>query len=346
MPSGRDWGSGARLCVAALVLASMAVVTSTANAGIVHVRSFPGPVTFVNSVACESSMRCYAVGSSRADQGILVPIVHGKPTQPLSVAGSNLLQSVACAGASCEAVGFDRAGHGVVVSIEAGKPSPARVLFPELGQLSGASCSNATICDVVGAEQGNLAQVTNGAPTVFTPLEGFDFMFGVGCAPGAIDVCEVVGGSGQETGRLAQTVLGVQQGRTIATGSMELDAVACPTEQVCYAAGGYAPPHRHQAVVAKLTNGVPGAPMTAPGLWTLSTISCSSTSYCVAAGNGAYGPHHPARGAVVVITSGRLGEPSLGPRTFTSVACPAEHDCYAVGNYTSRPDRAFVAVIR
>ncbi len=125
-----------------------------------------------NAVACRySSLTCIAVGSKSADGstasvGDVVIITKRSPGTGEIVAGSNGLDSAACAGPEyCVAAGSNSSNEGVLVTIAGSEIRHARAVDGS-AVWSSVSCSNIGFCIVIGDNaEGQTVFTTFGLPT-------------------------------------------------------------------------------------------------------------------------------------------------------------------------------------
>lgn len=146
---------------------------------------FPGPRYHCLWSRLPESTTCDAVGSSKL--GGFVRIVRGVPRRAKRVPGADL-QSIACAevragspATSCEAVGENSSQHAVVVRVANGTPGRAKLVEPQTYVLGSVACPSATLCYGIGADQGVVVPITNGAPgpahLTNKPYRGFVAVF-------------------------------------------------------------------------------------------------------------------------------------------------------------------------
>ena len=79
---------------------------------------------YLVGTACSSSIVCYALGQSSADEGVIVQTIPGQPDRVWAVAGTSIFYGISCpAATTCYAVGQNSSFNGgVVVSIDHNGP--------------------------------------------------------------------------------------------------------------------------------------------------------------------------------------------------------------------------------
>ena len=123
----------------------------------------------------------------------------------------------------------------------------------------------------------------------------------------------------------------------VASGTINLVAVACPSATTCEAVGYNVPtPTTAYDLVVTITNGVPSTPQAVSGpgpeLLGLDAVACPRATTCVAVGTE-YFSEQLVGGVVVTITNGIPGTPQVVPggSGLDAVACPSATTCEALG---------------
>ncbi len=119
-------------------------------------------------------------------------------------------------------------------------------------------------------------------------------------------------------------------------GSYAIYSVACPSSNLCYAAGTAdapnSPPTSAGGFLVPITSDTVGTAVSTPGT-DLYSISCHGAPTCVAVGDGYDSATSARAGAVVTITNGVPGPTTFVPAVqyLLGVACHSSKDCVAVG---------------
>lgn len=257
----------------------------------------------LNRVACTSASSCVAVGNNEASgEGVLVPISGGAlgPAQP--VPGTGALNDVACdPSGGCVAVGHTPgppfSSEGVVVPITGGTPGAAQVVT-STQNLQGVSCPASGSCVSVGlafeffgqgvAFHGVVVPIEGGVAQTPTPAQGTFLLSSVDCT--APETCSAAGFS-EFFGLAAVPVINGKPGTVQSTPDVPTSAeigifpsaLACPSAQLCLAAGG----DNDQLIgaVAPIVGGTPGIGQDVSGSFgLLGDLACPPASSCVAVG--------------------------------------------------------------
>jgi hypothetical protein len=220
---------------------------------------------------------------------------------------------------------------------------------PKSGEMLGVACGSTQSCVAIAqgdgkrGSQSSLVRIDGGAVGAVTKLGTFNPM-GVAC--GSRSNCLAVGYTQAGSG-ISAAVLPIRNGvaRTVkqVPGQVALFGVVCPTASTCIAVGRstmqptlvggvFSFPG---AVLDVITNGVPSAPRTVPGMSQLLGIACPSASDCVAVGTVTSGGP-----GVITLTNGNPGSPQPvsgldhdgEPGVLGVVACATTTRCVAVGS--------------
>jgi hypothetical protein len=109
----------------------------------------------IGGLVCPTSTQCFAVGSLDLNgkvQGLIEPVLNGKPGSPIEVAGGSDLGvvGIACVSATrCYAVGDG--GRAVIYTLTGGAVTH-KVSMPKSIMLFGIACQSAHLCDAVGTK--------------------------------------------------------------------------------------------------------------------------------------------------------------------------------------------------
>jgi len=322
----------------------VAPVSVAVSAGGVRVSTVPGRGTTLRSIACVSRTRCYAAGLLPSGAGAIVPVVAGRPERTVKVDGAGL-EGISCAGpGTCEAVGeTGRSQLAAVVPVMDGHPGPVTKVGKGVYVLQDVSCVSAGVCEAVGGDQGVLVQTVDGTPSESQGVPGIGDFASISCASAAD--CEAVG-NGIDT--LDGSYASVSDGTPTVTrrepDQIALQAISCPTADTCEAAGGFAYPHRHEAVIATVNDGTLGTPHVLANLGISSAIACPTATTCYAL-VVPRGRSEDARTVLVSIVNGRAGAERSLPDVLDSIACPSTNLCYASGNEPTRPSDGVVVTV-
>jgi len=285
----------------------------------------------LHGISCPAPARCMAVGRNRSSGGAAAELWDGTswrllplPALPGSAGGS--LSAVSCTGtARCIAVGsyFPATAQGRVPLAEAWDGTSWRVLAtPTLGpndsELSGISCTSASSCIAVGAQ--NVVQNRiNGVTSSDALAERWD---------------------GQNWTVLAGAVPAGAQGSSLA-------GVSCRSAASCMAVGTSGlPQFGPVSVLTERWNGSSWQVLAAPGPFpdenTLGSVSCPAADGCMAVGNGHYtAPQGTQFDSLSEQWDGvswqvrRSGQIDV----LAGVSCLSAARCVAAGGYISRADR-------
>jgi hypothetical protein len=287
----------------------------------------------LHGVACASATRCVAVGNDASLDGVVVPITDGVAAAPRPVPGV-AFEGVACPSATtCVATGSDRSNQGAVVTIIDGIPG-APQLVAGTAVFYSIACPDPTTCLAVGfgnsgAIHGVVVSVTNGTVGIAQTILGSISLSGVAC--GDAKSCEAVGGVNASNPAGISTQQGIVVPITNGTpgtaqavpGSSGLVGVACPSADMCEAAGiNYlANGQGNQAVVATIRNGTPSGAQVVAGQIGIFGVSCASTAVCELVGVDGAGA-----GLIVSI--------ALGPKAFLRYPVDGQTDVNAANAFT------------
>ncbi len=289
--------------------------------------------TLLDSVSCNASNTCVAVGSPGAvatssDGGSTWEVQPGIP-------GVGALYGVSCTSSMhCVAVGYGASGAAIETTQDGGSTWSAVTVPNGVTALDGVSCWSST-CAAVG-------ETMSGAAIVFSNDSGSTWssasmsspvtdLAGISCSSPAI--CTAVGdGIGTSTAvALASSDGGrTWTAQTLPPGGQFLSSVSCPDPSSCLAVGAG-------------SNGAPWAVQTSDGGSTWNTltlsgaasalysISCASPSSCIATGDAS-----SASGFLTTSDGGQSWSavPSSGMSAAMGVNCTGSV-CVAVGSGTS-----------
>jgi hypothetical protein len=308
------------------------------------------PESFLESVSCTSATSCVAVGGyeNSADGANAMEV-------PISVSGSSATP-----------------GQAVAVAL----PSPATTADKQSALLGGVSCNAAAACTAVGFyvdAAGDTVPMTaapSGATWSATEVTGVPVgakasieLTAISCPPSG--ACEAVGdyADASDNGQpwaVAVTAGAAGQGVTVGlppdfvassfTGfdpigilNEGLNAVSCPSDGVCTAAGGYTTTGDEPiAVAVPITNGAPGTPVklspSGSPLGLITAIWCSDAQDCVVGGISAEPTALVFTGVTGSETGGTwssLAPLQLGANSalslLTSLTCASADRCVAAG---------------
>ena len=294
--------------VAVLPLVVALVGSTGAAAASGSVQSIPGTGQLF-AIACPSATNCIAVGfagdpNSGPTEGVVVPIMNGKPGSPQMVPDTDELLGIACSSSSsCVAVGGSAGNFGFNKGVFVPTINDAAVdaqVAPGSSGLNAVAC-NGNNCTAVG-----FSDSSSGGALVL-PF-----------APGTASVPQVTPG-------IPQTV------------AATLDAITCPSATTCLAVGNSDDSASNLVGVAvTITNGTPGALKTMPGTgtFTISGVACASAIDCDAVGWSEIGKGSitTSTGVVTPITSGTPGAAhTIANYPLLGIACSSTNSCLAVG---------------
>ena len=278
-----------------------------------------GTADVLNGVTCRSTTFCLAVGSSSDSvnpeqtltakwNGTSWKVVSSPDTSP---AQANQLNAVSCTSSTfCTAVGQYTNGsnyqatlaqkyNGTSWSITKSPDTSAT----QANELSGVSCTSASLCLSVGYYTGSLdydqvlAQKWNGTSWSKTTIQSAgtpsdNYLAGVSCAGTAF--CMAVGSysNGADDQALAQKWNGTSWATAISSGtsqSADLNGVSCVSASFCMAVGTFSNGTAGQNLTEKWNGSkwakvaVPDTSPTAGNF--LSWVSCTSATFCMAVGS-------------------------------------------------------------
>jgi hypothetical protein len=311
-------------------------------------------VQTLDAIACSGSNSCVAVGNVDTStqpysEGVVVPIVDGKPGSVEMVPGTVRLTGVACPSAStCIAVGDQDVSWmgsspifsvGEVVEITNGTPGAAQEAAPGpdpwLGSpnelfLDGVACTTISSCVAVGDDDaygGVAVPIKNGRPGQEEVIDGLEQTVpnGVTCS----EDCFAVGsysGDGPGGPALAKIVHNKPAGVTDYPKKFGFSSIACYGKtNSCMIVGAT------KTVGILLPVNTPDA-RTMPGV-SPAAISCRTATYCVVVGSDS------GEGAIVRVTNETPAPAELvsGAQNLNGVACFGTTDCLAVGSSSAGP---------
>jgi hypothetical protein len=169
-------------------------------------------------------------------------------------------------------------------------------------------------------------------------------VFAVGCSSSGR--CEVGGVTAVTKGTTVTyqgSVARVGGGLTITptwlAGVSDVDAMACPSAQLCIGAGFAVHQSKNGVTydgVLVVVHGASATAVAAPGSSTLRAIACPTASTCYAVGDtdaGEFGPGPADEGVVVTIVDGRITATHVVAKTtrLLGIACPSARTCDVVG---------------
>ena len=301
--------------------------------------TLPGTTVSLTAVSCPAPGQCQAVGhdGSTPSVPVVAELAHGawRAAALGAPAGIEAPVDLTLTGVSCRGPdNCDAVGHGVASSARVGISardaggmwSDAVVTGAPLATGQGVSCPSATGCVVVGwyaddqAVIHPLVESETGAGT-WTPTDltaGDGSLTSVACPRAGW--CRAVGGglvAGLDHGAWTVSSAPVPTGDV----SVDLDAVACPTDTACVAVGQAFSTSGGQALAETLSSGT-WTPSLLGSLVDLDALSCPSPSTCVAGGDG----------VVMTLDHGVWTPDSAGPNAVTGVSCQSASSCTAVGH--------------
>jgi hypothetical protein len=304
----------------------------------------------LSAIACSGSKTCLAVGHVETGtepdaEGVVVPIVNGKPGSAELVQGTVNLSAITCPSAStCIAVGDEDVSYmgsspifsvGEVVTItngslgvpqESSPPDPWLASPNELF-LYGVACTKVSSCVAVGntdAYNGVVVPIKNGEPGQEKVIGGESTLVdAVTCSKN----CYAVGtwssegnGGGAVVPIVDRKPVGLDQ-----DGVQGFTAVTCyEASTSCMAVG----PSSDGGFLLSITSN--GSPQTMAGV-SPTAITCRTAVYCAVVGSDSQ------QGAIVRVHNETPGAAKLvsGAQSFDGVACFGPTDCLAVGSNSS-----------
>lgn len=249
--------------------------------------------TNLQSVACETSSRCFAVGIGPVDKddAVLVAIVNGQATEVTQLRTFNGLYGIACPTAStCYAVGYDSNNDAdAVTTIASGRASaPAEV--PGGGEwLNAISCPSATQCYAAGLVNysPSIDPIVSGIPQAALTVPDAWYLNGIDCP--SVGSCVAVGENATQQGIVATLSGGAIGSPIVVSGTEYLYGVGCAVDGSCLLAGASTPGLGYSTGVLVRDNGhlVSGASVI-PGSNGLGQTLCGTDlSDCTSVGAGA-----------------------------------------------------------
>jgi photosystem II stability/assembly factor-like uncharacterized protein len=250
----------------------------------------PAGAEMLNGAACPGLQTCYLAGSGFGDNGAIWRTTDGGMTwhaQLTAITGGFFL-AVSCPSVMvCEAVGNEGSIYGTA---DGGKAWEQQQVPASANLIYGIACPSVTTCEAVGYGGTGLALRTTDGGTTWTRQQlprSVQDLQGVACP--SVTVCVAVG--------LNVTQAGSKQSGTVVTttdggvtwirqhnpaGFTDLTAVACPSAQVCEAAG-LGP----RAVIGTADGGTTWARQDVPGSVFLQGIDCPTVNVCQTVGENA-----------------------------------------------------------
>jgi large repetitive protein len=309
--------------------------------------------TLVNSISCESSTTCYAVGSyssqAHGGEGLVVSITNGVPVTGLeaslpgdaSGSPSADLVSVACPSSTfCAATGQYQDSSGtdsLAVPINSGTPGAAtEAVLPSNTDATHDSyiqvaCVSATDCFGVGFYSTN---ATPGRMPLVVPISG-------GVTGSAIAVA-------LPTGALASSN---------SSQSAQLNAITCLSTGACTAVGAFVASvdstTSSEGLVVPFSNGVIGTPSESPNPTgaanqpesSLQSVACTPDGTCGAVGDYTASTDFPGVFSVAInsgVPSAATAAPlpanattSINEPEVKSMACTSAASCTAIATYAT-----------
>ncbi|HEX6506022.1 MAG TPA: hypothetical protein VF221_00165 [Chloroflexota bacterium] len=290
--------------------------------------SIQGGETMAYAVGCYAAT-CLAVGTSAHGRFNPAPGDGLAWDVPRKHTGHGVsqwpLRGVACLSATtCVAVGdrgtivrLDSSGRGLPLA--AGNPLPISIY------LTAVSCPAVRVCYAVGTSGAIIRSADTGRHwTILTHTIAYDGLTSVSCAR---TVCYASGG-----GTVLRRTIGswaiVRSG--VAGG---LDAISCPTDEICYAAGGTSVSSRfHPEILTTPDGGRTWQRVATPidgEVGYLSAIRCPTADVCYALGQMQYNVPNSHPVFLTVTNGGRSVHSSALPTgdQVGSLACPALDVC-------------------
>lgn len=315
------------LALAWLAPAATARVVTPRSGASVHALA---TVAFLDGIACESRSQCFAVGSNRHGQGVIVAVKSGSPGKITTVPKSARLYGIACpASGFCVAVGFSTSGDSVIVPVRNGRPAKAEVVKGSHG-MNAVNCHTRASCWAVGQDK-DAIHVVNGA---IAKAYGSGFVPNVlnGVACSSATSCAVVGQAQVSFGPgYIGTLKNGKNHLTSVSHSLGVYGIACPSSSACVIVGFGAT--YNKGITAVIRNGHVGmAHQVAKTV--LTAVACQSSKSCVAVGYSSRpGALVALGGAVVPVKSDVPGKVKkvAGVSLLAGVACPSASSCIAVG---------------
>jgi len=192
------------------------------------VEPVPG-TTDLQSVSCTTSTQCYAVGlgPSNNDDGVLVPIVNGRPG-PVTVLGTSVvLYGISCPSATtCYGTGFSLTDEDVAVTITNGQVATVQELPTSVEWLNAISCPTATQCYATGLVNyaPAIVPITNGAFGTPVTVPHAWYANAIDCP--SVGNCVVAGGNTAGQGIVWSMVNGQAGTTQVVAGTENLYGVA------------------------------------------------------------------------------------------------------------------------
>ncbi len=324
------------------------VVFRTTNGGASWTTAtLPKGVEFLDDLACPSAARCYLVGGSNHNAGLILVSSTGGVTwrTALDWAAVPSIDSISCAaGGDCVAGGATRDDTEVVAlrTTTAGKSWAKHtvVVGEDFGEF--VSCGSVTRC-AIALEPGTTTGVelsANGGTTwtssdvpVIAPIPR-----AVSCP--AAGTCVALGnkiGTGNLAVGLAERT--TNDGATWTTSSMPVGvsigyAITCPTTTDCMGLA-FEESSDAEVFVATTDGGTTWTVERAPtGVVNLGDVSCASALICVAVGEtqNASEPLYTSDGGETWAAGSLPLAPSGVTYQMTNVTCVSTTVCYAAGN--------------
>jgi len=315
------------LALAWLAPATAAPAIASRSAAGVHALA---SVAFLDGIACESRSQCFAVGSSRHGQGVIVAVKAGVPGKVTTVPASDAMEGITCPTKSfCVAVGRTKTVESVIVPVRNGKAAKADVVKSSHGMYA-INCHTWASCWAVGQDKDAIHVVNGAIAKAYSGGPAPDGLYGVACS--SATSCTVVG--------QAQVSFGPGYVGTLKTGKSHLTSVsqslgvygiACPSSTTCIVVGFGTTYNKGMTAVLR-SGHVSAAHQVAKTV--LTAVVCRTSNSCVAVGySSRSGALAPLGGAVVPIKSHVPGKvkPVVGVSELSGVACPSAGSCIAVG---------------
>jgi phosphatidylinositol-3-phosphatase len=223
----------------------IAVGENTSGEGVVWTKktgeiAVPG-TSNLESVACETSKQCYAVGLATAgsDVGVLVPIVNGRPKAARIQDAFYGIYGIACPSKSkCVAVGYSTATIGDAVTTITHGVAAKPKMVPGGGEwLNAVACPTSNECYATGLVNyvASIVPIKQGTPKAAIAIPKAWYANGITCQ--AVGDCVVVGENDNQQGTVT-SLTGGKMGKTSVVSSSEyLYGVGCVTHSKCVITG-------------------------------------------------------------------------------------------------------------
>jgi hypothetical protein len=313
------------------------IITTTDAGGTWTSQSVPAGVGELNSVTCQSSSDCDAVGDGNGSAGSIVATTDGGAvwSSKLVPSGAGDLDGVSCtSSAACYAVGANTGNTGpVIISTADGSTWSSDAVPPGVTSLTSVACVTSTLdCTAVGPGNGVLI-VTSGGPWASeTAPSGTGDLNGVACSS-AMD-CYAVGEGISGDGDIIATTDGgaLWASQALLTGVDTLESIACvPSSTDCTTVGVET---KGSGAIIATTDGSTWNSQTVPaGVNNLAGVTCPSPAHCFGVGSTGNGA---ASAGVIVATSDGGGTWTdqtvpAGVNSLDGIVCTSISDCIAVG---------------